>query len=97
MRFDFVARLWEWQAQDGWYFVTVPEEASADIRELPRLPRGFGAVRVRVTVGTSTWMTSIFPDSSRGAYVLPVKKSVRVAERLTEGDELRVLLEVMMG
>lgn len=97
MRFEFTASLWEWQAQGGWYFVTVPEEASADIRDLPRMPRGFGAVRVRVTVGGSTWMTSVFPDSARGAYVLPVKKPVRVAEQLAEGEELRVLLEVIMS
>jgi len=51
MRFRFTAPLWEWSARAEWYFVTVPEEASADIREIPRPPRGFGAVKVRVRVG----------------------------------------------
>ncbi len=91
----FTADLWRWEAQEGWFFVTVPVEESARIRERPRPPRGFGSVRVRVTIGRSTWSTSVFPDATRGAYVLPVKKSVRRAEDLGEGDPAEVLLEVL--
>ena len=94
-RCRFTADLWRWEAQEGWFFVTVPVEESARIRERPRPPRGFGSVRVRVTIGRSTWSTSVFPDTTRGAYVLPVKKSVRRAEDLEEGDPAEVLLEVL--
>jgi hypothetical protein len=62
---------------------------------VPRPPRGFGSVRVRATVGGTTWTTSVFPDSTRGAYVLPVKKAVRRAEGLDEGDPADVVLEVL--
>lgn len=41
---------------------------------------------MRVTVGGSTWTTSIFPDSARGCYVLPIKRAVRKAEALDGGD-----------
>lgn len=95
MRFEFTAPLWEWSAQANWFFVTVPDEASADIREIPRMPRGFGAVKVAVRVGGSRWSTSIFPDSKQGAYVLPVKKSVRTAEGLEEGEPVSVELEIL--
>lgn len=95
MRFRFTAPLWEWRSRAEWYFVTVPVEASADIAEVPRAPRGFGAVKVRVQVGGSLWSTSIFPDSEQGAYVLPVKKSVRVAEGLADGEPVEVELEVL--
>src|SRR5712672_2775237 len=64
----FDAELWEWDARraDSWIFVSLPAEASEDVRELADGPRrGFGSVRVQVTVGGSTWKTSIFPDSSR--------------------------------
>ena len=37
----------------------------------------------------------MFPDSTRGAYVLPVKKAVRRAEGLDEGDPADVVLEVL--
>ncbi|WP_323096346.1 DUF1905 domain-containing protein [Intrasporangium sp. YIM S08009] len=92
---DFTAELWRWEAQTGWFFVTVPPEASELVRERPRPPRGFGSVRVRVTVGGSSWSTSIFPDASRGAYVLPMKQAVRRAEGLGEGDPADVHLEVL--
>ena len=92
---EFTADLWRWQAQSGWFFVTVSDEASAVIRERPRPPRGFGSVRVRATIGSTTWATSVFPDSTRGAYVLPVKKAVRTAESLDEGDPADILLEVL--
>ena len=94
-RCRFSADLWRWEAQEAWFFVTVPADESALIRERPRPPRGFGSVRVRATIGSTTWQTSIFPDSTRGAYVLPVKKAVRRAEDLEEGDRAAVLLVVL--
>lgn len=94
MRFRFIAPLWKWSAEGSWFFLTLPEDDADDIREIPRMPRGFGSVRVRVTVGGSTWSTSIFPDSKRGSYLLPVKKAVRDAEGLGEGDDVPVELEV---
>ncbi len=94
-RCRFTAELWRWEAQGAWFFVTVPARESAVIRERPRPPRGFGSVRVKATIGSTTWSTSVFPDSTRGAYVLPVKKAVRRAEDLEEGDDAAVLLEVL--
>ena len=64
-------------------------------REDVGTPRGFGSVRVRATVGATSWTTSVFPDAARGAYVLPVKKAVRRAEGLDEGDPADVVLEVL--
>ena len=94
MRFRFSAPLWEWSAQGGWFFVTLPEAASDDIREVPRMPRGFGSVRVRARVGSTTWDTSVFPDAGSGSFVLPVKKAVRTAAGVTEGDLLTVTVSV---
>lgn len=95
MRASFTAPLWAWSGEAAWYFVTVPGELSDDIRDRPRMPRGFGSVKVRVTVGGSTWETSVFPDSKAGAYILPVKKAVRVAEGLDEGAPVQVRLELI--
>ncbi len=95
---DFDAELWIWDVRrlDSWTFVSLPAEASEEIRELAAgRVRGFGSVRVRVTVGGSVWTTSIFPDSKRGAYVLPVKRAVRKAEGVDTGDTVRVTVELM--
>ena len=92
----FDAELWEWDAaQDGtsWVFVTVPPDETEEIRLRSGPPRGFGSVRVEVTVGGTTWRTSVFPDA-RG-YALPVKKAVRRAESLEVGDSARVTLELL--
>ncbi|GAA0339491.1 DUF1905 domain-containing protein [Actinoallomurus spadix] len=94
----FDAELWIWDARraDTWTFVSLPIEASEDIRDLAGgARRGFGSLRVRVTVGGSTWKTSIFPDSARGGYVLPIKRAVRTAEALDPGDTATVTVELI--
>ncbi len=94
----FAAELWAWDARraDTWTFVTLPTETAEDIRELAAGPRrGFGSVRVRVEIGGSTWQTSIFPDATRGSYVLPVKRAIRKAEELDVGDVATVTVELL--
>ncbi len=94
----FAAPLWIWQERrDTWTFVTLPEEASEAVHEasLARGPRaGFGSVRVEVRIGASTWRTSVFPGRD-GLFVLPVKRSVREAEGVEAGDDVRVALRVV--
>lgn len=94
----FDAELWMWDARraDSWTFVSLPVEASEEIRDRAAgVRRGFGSVRVRVTVGGSTWTTSIFPDSGRGSYVLPIKRAVRKAEGLDVGDIATATVELI--
>jgi hypothetical protein len=94
----FDAELWIWEARrdDSWTFVTLPVEASEEIRDTTEgRRRGFGSLRVRVTVGGSTWTTSIFPDSARNAYVLPIKSGIRKAEALEAGDVATVNIELI--
>ena len=94
----FTAPLWRYEGDAAWYFVTVPVDVSDDVRELTEgSRRGFGSVRVRATVGGTTWTTSVFPDSKRGAFLLPVKKAVRSAEGLEDGDDVSVELELLDG
>jgi len=93
--FEFAAPLWRYPGADGWHFVSLPAEISGDITDMTAgARRGFGSVRVAVTVGGTSWRTSIFPDSRTGAYLLPVKKTVRAAEHLEAGDEVRAHLQI---
>ena len=92
--YEFFAAVWVYPGDNGWHFITVPPEVSDDISERTAgLRHGFGSVRVQATIGETTWQTSVFPDSKTGTYLLPIKKSVRAAEELTEGTEVRLLLE----
>jgi len=91
----FEGELWEHEGQGAWCFVTVPEDPSEDIRLSGAMPAGFGSYRVEVTVGGTTWRTSVFPASE--CFVLPVKKAVRQAEGLEVGDALAVSLDVLLA
>jgi hypothetical protein len=94
--YDFTAPLWAWDGEAPWHFVTVPDEISDEIEARAAHPRSaFGSVRVEVTVGASSWATSLFPDEGSQAYVLPVKKQVRVREGLLSGDDVTVRLELL--
>ena len=96
--FAFSATLWRWKgdAPAAWYFITLPEDASAEIRlRTCGMRRGFGSVRVEVVIGGSRWRTSVFRSSGRDAYILPVKAAVRHTEGLSEGDAVRVELALI--
>jgi hypothetical protein len=94
--FQFSAPLWKYPGADGWHFVSLPAEISDDIDQLTvGVRHGFGSVRVAVTVGSTSWRTSIFPDSKARTYVLPMKKAVRAAEHLSPGDAVETRLELV--
>lgn len=91
MDYEFNAKLWEWRGQGAWCFVSLPAEYYDEIRLVANSPRrGFGSQKVEVTIGKSVWRTSIFPESKTNTYILPVKKEIRIKERITVGAEITV-------
>jgi hypothetical protein len=95
--YTFEAELWAHSTASGaWHFVSVPDEDADDIDErFGHRAAGFGSIRVQATIGTSTWQTSVFPDTKRATYVLPVKAAVRKAEGLQAGSTAKVELRVL--
>ena len=93
----FTSLLWIWrgEAAGRWYFVTVPEELSGEIKAHGfEIPRGFGSVRVEARILDVSWRTSVFPLNS-GGYVLPVKAEVRKRANIAAGDEVPVELTLL--
>ena len=93
----FASLLWIWrgEAAGRWYFLTVPEDQSVEIKaHALGSPRGFGSVRVEASVDAVTWRTSVFPLNS-GGYILPVKAEIRRKANLAAGDEVTVTLELV--
>ncbi len=65
----------------GWHFVYVDKKKSKEIREkYATFKKGWGSIPVTVTLGKTTWKTSIFPDKKSETYLLPLKAEVRKKE-----------------
>ena len=85
--FGFAAKLWEYDGPASWFFVSVPKDVADEIADLTDgRTGGFGSVRVHVRAGGTRWSTSLFPSKQNATYVLPVKRAVRLAEGLDDGD-----------
>lgn len=101
VRFSAPLIHWELEGFTGLGFVSITGEAEEAIRgyELMRRlelgkRRGFGSVKVNVTLGDSRWSTSVFP-AKEGGWFLPIKKAIQRAEGLDEGDLLEIELELL--
>lgn len=91
--YRFSSPLWEYDGPAAWFFVSLPADIADEIAQRSEgRTNGFGSVRVEVQVGGTRWSTSLFPDKRQRTYVLPVKRSVREAETLTDGQDVDVVL-----
>ena len=91
---QFTARLWEYQGEAPWVFVTLPVEDGDVIKERVPDRGGFGSVKVAVVIGESEWSTSLFPDKGSGSFVMPVRKAIRDAEGLSIGDLAEITIVI---
>ncbi|MFO7539259.1 MAG: DUF1905 domain-containing protein [Chloroflexota bacterium] len=93
MIIQFNGEIWYWRGPAPWFFVTVPEKQSSDLKEISvSVTYGWGVIPVQVRIGKTDWQTSLIPKDGR--YLVPIKASVRKAENLEEGDNVTVRLEV---
>ena len=93
MNIEFSGSIWFWRGPSPYYFVTVPEEESRDLKEISGfVTYGWGMIPVHVRIGETEWKTSLWPKDGR--YIVPLKDKVRQAENLEEGDEVTVRLAV---
>ncbi len=96
--FTITAKLWLYPGEKGnWYFLTVPKKESMEINaEYAHKKRGWGSLRVEAQIGNTKWLTSIFPDSKSGTYLLPTKASVRRSEGIEAGDSVLFTLSLVL-
>ena len=73
--------------------MTVPPDQAAEIKALSSaVTYGWGMIPVKARIGRTEWTTSLWPKD--GLYIVPIKASVRKAERVEEGDVVTVELEI---
>jgi len=95
MNLEFTGKIWFWRGPAPWFFVTVPEEQSNNLKAISTIVSyGWGVIPVHVRIGKTGFQTSLFPKDDR--YLVPIKTTVRQAEDLQEGDTVTVRLEVRL-
>ena len=83
----------EWRGPSPYYYLPVPEEESADIREVAAMATyGWGVIPVVAQIGDIEFETSLFPKD--GGYLLPLKDAVRKPQQITDGDEITVSMSL---
>ena len=93
MIIEFNGEIWFWHGPAPFYFVTVPDDESRDLKAISGfVTYGWGMIPVIVRISKTEWKTSLFPKNGR--YVVPIKASVQKAENLDVGDNVAVRLEV---
>ncbi len=95
MELAFSGRVLEWRGPAPYFFVPVPSEESADIREVAAVATyGWGVIPVRARIGRVTFETSLFPKD--GGYLLPLKDAVRRPHGLGAGDDVTVEMSIRL-
>ncbi|MEU1406697.1 DUF1905 domain-containing protein [Streptomyces sp. NPDC005728] len=95
MELAFTGRVIEWRGPSPYFFVSVPDEVSEDIREVAAMATyGWGVIPVEARIGETTFTTSLFPKG--GAYLLPLKNAVRKPQGIAEGDDVIVEMAVRL-
>ncbi|MBI4363330.1 MAG: DUF1905 domain-containing protein [Candidatus Doudnabacteria bacterium] len=89
------AKVWVYPGIAPWHLITLPKKQSDKIKQLfGDMHRGWGSLPVAVTIGKTSWKTSIFLDRKAGAYILPLKVEVRKKEQVSAGDNITFSLEI---
>ncbi len=93
MHIEFSGKIIFWKGPAPWFFIIVPAKQSRDIKAISSMVTyGWGVIPVHVRIGKTEYTTSLFPKDGR--YLVPIKASVRKAEKLEKGDKITVRLEI---
>ena len=90
------AKVWLYQGIGGWHFVNLSAKQSTMIRSLFSMEaRPFGSIPVSVTIGSTQWKTSLFPDKKSGTYLFAIKAALRIKEKIAAGDTVVANVQIL--
>lgn len=91
IKYEFSALLWKYSAEGGWYFISLPKDISLEIRSnLKWQEEGWGRMKASAVIKDLHWNTSIWFDTKKDGYILPIKSEIRNNLSLKEGDKLNI-------
>ncbi|MBM3177212.1 MAG: DUF1905 domain-containing protein [Bacteroidetes bacterium] len=95
MKYEFRSKVWQHPAPGGWHFISLPESVTKEIRkQFKSQEQGWGRLKITAQTGKSKWATAIWFDTRRRTYLLPLKKEIRVRERIYVGGVIDVIVGV---
>lgn len=95
IKFQFSGEIWKYSGKGAWYFVTIPEELSREIRDTAQWQEeGWGRLKTIAKIKDVEWETSIWFDKKANAYLLPLKADIRKQLKLEDGMKIEVLLNI---
>lgn len=93
MELRFAGEVVWWRGPAPYHFVALPEPEAARLRVVAsRVTYGWGCIPATVTLGATTFTTSIFPRE--GGFMVPVKVAARRAESVELGDDVALVVVV---
>jgi hypothetical protein len=93
IKYEFLAEPWQYAGPGGWYFISIPEKVAKEIREnLKWQEEGWGRMKITAEIGSSQWKTSIWFDTKRNTYLLPLKADIRKKEKIEAGNSIDVII-----
>jgi hypothetical protein len=93
IEYRFTASIWQHNAPNGWYFVTLPVAMAQEIRNnLQWQEAGWGRLKATAKTGQSIWETAIWFDTKHATYLLPLKAAVRKQESLEINKAIEVII-----
>lgn len=89
------SEVWLYPGMAGWHFVSLSKKNAQDIKNaFGKHAKGFGSLPVTVTIGKTSWDTSIFPDKRTETYLLPIKASARKAEGIFANERISFQIKI---
>ena len=93
MELRFAGEVIWWRGPSPYHFVVLPEPEAARLRAVAsRVTYGWGCIPATVTLGGTTFTTSIFPKD--GGFRVPLKTAPRRAEGVELGDDVTLVVVV---
>lgn len=93
MELRFGGEVVWWRGPAPYHFVALPGPEADRLRVVAsRVTYGWGCIPATVTLGATTFTTSIFPRD--GGFMVPVKVAARRAEGVELGDDVTLLVTV---
>lgn len=94
-RYTLTSKVVVYSGPSAWRFLGLPQKEAKEIKETyGKQSKAWGSLPITVTIGNTTWRTSLFPDTKSGTYLLPLKLAVRKKEGIADGSEIAFSIEL---